>query len=66
MQSVLVAGQIAGILVTPLLVPAWFSIETYFQFSTLALVLVGVYSMLSLRLQPKNILSKSIPVQENR
>lgn len=49
LQSVVVAGQIAGILLTPLLVPAFLNMGTYFLLSALVLALVGVYSMLSLK-----------------
>jgi len=49
LQSVVVAGQIAGILLTPLLVPAFLKMGSYFLLSALVLALVGVYSMLSLK-----------------
>ena len=65
MQSVVVAGQIAGILLTPLLVPGLVNMETYFLLSTVALIFVTGYSMLSVRRQQPKIANISpISTQE--
>jgi hypothetical protein len=46
-QSTVIAGQLAGILVTPLLVPGVLDIGTYFGLSFLALVGVVLYGGLT-------------------
>ena len=48
-QSTAVAGQLVGILVTPLLVPGLLPMGVYFGMTTAALVLVAVYTAMSLR-----------------
>ncbi len=56
-QSTTVAGQLVGILLTPLLVPGLLSMEHYFVAATAALGLVVLYLVLSLRrtLQPARV-----------
>ena len=47
-QSTAVAGQLAGVLITPLLVPGWLSMGAYFGFSSIALLLVLIVAALFL------------------
>jgi MFS family permease len=49
-QSTAVAGQLAGLLVTPLLVPAVFNYGSYFVVSALAVVLVVLFTAITLGL----------------
>jgi hypothetical protein len=49
-QSTAVAGQLSGLLVTPLLVPAIFNYRNYFAVSTLAVVLVVIFTVVTLGL----------------
>ena len=50
-QSTAVAGQLVGILVTPLLVPALLPMGWYFGMMTAALVLVAGYTAVHLRIE---------------
>jgi MFS family permease len=54
-QSTTVAGQLVGILVTPLLVPGLLSIGGYFVAATAALGLVVLYLTLSVRRTPQPV-----------
>ena len=51
-QSVAVAGQITGILLTPLLVPGWLSVAQFFGLATLALLALVVYIVATVRKSP--------------
>lgn len=48
-QTVLVGGQLFGILVTPLLIPALLSMGLYFSFASVAVVLLTIYLVIALR-----------------
>jgi hypothetical protein len=48
-QSTVVAGQLAGLLLTPLLVPTIFSMQTYFGLAAAGLMLVALYTVYVLR-----------------
>lgn len=52
-QSTAVAGQLAGLLVTPLLVPALLNYGNYFVVSTLAVVLVAIFILVTLGLSQR-------------
>ncbi|MEJ2599756.1 MAG: MFS transporter [Anaerolineales bacterium] len=52
-QSTAVAGQLAGLLVTPLLVPALLNYGNYFVVSTLAVVLVAIFIVFNLALSQR-------------
>jgi MFS family permease len=58
-QSTAVAGQLAGLLVTPLLVPAVFNYRNYFAVSALAVVLVVVFTVITLGLSRKTQASQA-------
>ena len=47
-QSTAVGGQLAGILLTPLLVPGWLSMGAFFGLSSIALLLVMAFAALML------------------
>ncbi len=51
-QSTIAAAQLITIVVTPLIVPAFFSIGSFFSWSTLALGLVAAATALMVRRQP--------------
>jgi MFS family permease len=53
-QSVAVAGQLAGLLVTPLLVPAIFNYGNYFVVSALAVLLVVIFTFVTLGLSRRS------------
>jgi len=52
-QSTAVAGQLVGILVTPLVVPGLLSMGVFFGFGTAALVLVAAFIAISLRAESR-------------
>ncbi len=54
-QSTLTAGQLVGLLIVPVLVPAILSIGMYFAFSAGAVLLLVVYAWLALKKSRKNI-----------
>lgn len=54
-QTMAVAGQLAGIVLTPLLVPAVFGLGTYFGLSFLALIGVVLYGWLTQRAAPHTV-----------
>ena len=58
-QSTAVAGQLVGIVLTPVLVPAIFSMPTYFMLATVALLLVFLYTSLVIK-KPVDSLETSI------
>jgi MFS family permease len=47
-QSTAVAGQLIGLLATPILVPSLLSLRAYFSFATLALALLILYAVVTL------------------
>jgi MFS family permease len=60
-QSTIAAAQLITIIVTPLIVPALFSIGSFFSWSTLALGLVAAATALMVRRQPP-VDPESVPV----
>jgi MFS family permease len=58
-QSTAVAGQLAGLLVTPLLVPAVFNYGNYFVVSTLSVVLVVIFTVITLGLSRRTQASQA-------
>ncbi len=58
-QSTAVAGQLAGLLVTPLLVPAVFNYGSYFVVSALAVVLVVIFTAITLGLSRRTQASQA-------
>jgi MFS family permease len=59
-QSTAVAGQLAGLLVTPLLVPALLNYGNYFVVSALAVVLVAIFMVITLTLTHRPRMSQSV------
>lgn len=72
-QSTIVAGQLTGLLVTPLLVPAFVSMPAFFGLNALALVLLVLYVAYWLRLAaasggqagPYQWQKQTLPVKES-
>jgi MFS family permease len=58
-QSTAVAGQLAGLLVTPLLVPAVFNYGSYFVVSALAVLLVVIFTFVTLGLSRRSQASQA-------
>lgn len=58
-QSIAVAGQMSGLLLTPLLVPGLLSMGAYFAIATLAIVLLALFIIISSRKLP--LISQSEP-----
>jgi MFS family permease len=58
-QSTAVAGQLVGLLVTPLLVPAVFNYGSYFVVSALAVVLVVIFTVITLGLSRRSQASQA-------
>jgi hypothetical protein len=60
-QSTAVAGQLVGIVLTPVLVPALFSMPFYFMVAAAALLLVILYALLILSSPSKSLTASHQP-----